>query len=275
MSDKDKTPYVKTDKLFVLIAQKDSNKASFEKMLDERCRTFEKKQNHFTGINKTFTSKVDEIDEDDSKYVDGSFNTDRFPNEFKAPITSVDEQLAFMAGGAIDYMNTVLSIEKTNTAGIVKANLVIGTTVLGSFSSSELLSLRNFIREYKKVYAKIPTYDPNGDWLDKKTEDGWYQSSSNKSVKGRQIKDWKIVAPANQFQKEAQVKEFTKELIVGITDTTNYTTMYSPKQKNDLLQRTQILLEAIDIAIKKANDIASETVTESVNIMNFLHKGTL
>jgi hypothetical protein len=39
------------------------------------------------GINKVFTSKIEEIPEEDSKYVDGSFDVSRFPNEYKAPVS--------------------------------------------------------------------------------------------------------------------------------------------------------------------------------------------
>jgi hypothetical protein len=278
MSDKDQQGVGITqgkEKLFVTIAKKDTGKSVFENMVSERIRTFDKKTDHFKGINKVFTSKIEEIPEEDSKYVDGSFDVSRFPNEYKAPVSSVKEQLSFMAMSAIEYVNTSLTIERTNASGLVKADLIVRGQTLGQFSSAELLSLRNFIREFKKVYSKIPTYDPNGSWKTEKTEDGWYQSEKITSAKGRQVKDWKIVAPANQYQKEAQVKDFTKELLLGNYDTVHYSTMFSPKEKNDLLQRTQELLVAIDVAIKQANDVKVVEADEAEKIMNFLHKGNI
>jgi len=265
----------KTEKLFVLITRKDTDKSPFENVLRERINTFDRKQNHFLGINQTFKSAIAEIADTDMGFVDNTFNEDRFQNEHKIPLTSVDEQLKFMADSVANYINNALSIEKTNTSGQVTADLEVNGVVIGQFSSAELLSLRNYIREFKKVYSKIPTYDPNGDWQSALTEEGYFQSGKVKTVKGRQVKDWKIVAPANQYQKEPVVKDFTKELLVGTFETINYSTMFSPKQKSDLLQRTQSLLVAIDVAIKKANDVPAVMVTEGQKILEFLHTGIL
>lgn len=263
------------EKLFVRIAKKDSNKSSFDSMINERLKTFEKKQDHFKGIRKKFTSKIEELSEEDRIYADASFSEERNPSEYKNPISSVKEQLDFMAESAIPFINNSLSIERTNTSGYIKADLIVRGVSIGKFSSNELLSLRNFIREFKKVYSKIPTYDPNGAWQKDKTEEGFYESEEVISGRFRQIKDWKIVSQANEFQKESIVKDVTKELLVGLYSTVNLTTMFSPKEKNDLLQRTQVLLEAIDVAIKKANDFKAFEADEAEKILNFLHNGSL
>ena len=123
------------------------------------------------------------------------------------------------------------------------------------------------------MYEKIPTFDPQTNWKEQKTDRGWYQTDPNRTVKATTVKDWKIVAPANEFQKETIVKEVQKQIVIGYYDTVVYTTSISPKEKSDMLKRTDKMLTAIEATIRVANDVQLVEATEASKVFDFINNG--
>lgn len=272
--ENEKTPKKekKTEKLFVVLSRKDNLRPDFEQMLKERERTFDKKPDHFAGLKKVFTSALEEIKEDDQKYVDGSFDINRYRDELVDPVTSVTKQLNFVESEAVDYINALLTVERTNASGIVKAKLFIEDQYIGEFSTGELLALQKVVYRLKDIYSKIPTTNPKLPWKKEKTELGAYETEAARTVQGTNVTTFIKVAEANQYQKQAEVRETKKNLVVGYYDKVDYSTAMSPAEKNTLLQRVSNLIVALDEAIKRANDVHVVEATEASKIFNYLHK---
>lgn len=251
------------------IASRDLNKPVFQNILQERRKTFEKKTSKFIGISKTFNSKLEEIPESDSKYVDGSFDPSNFKNENAMPESSIREQLDFLKSELSPIIDNSLSIEKTNTSNVVKTVLIVGEESFGEFSSAELLSLRNTMKALKDVYQTIPTIEGvNFEWDDKH---GMFSTEENVTVKTKTVEDVIIVAPANQFQKEAKLRTIQKQIVVGEYSTINYSTLITSKEKHAILKRTQMFLDGIERALKRANNIELMPVNVAEKIFDFLH----
>jgi hypothetical protein len=135
----------------VLLGLREKLEKTFGNMLDDFLSKFKNKQEIFLGADRTYTP------------VDG-FADDPAKRGFKKVSSTVTEQLDWLKKYSLDYFNTVLSIEKTNSTGI-KAKLIVNGIEWGEYSVLELLRLKSIMDgKLRAILGELPIRDEKSVW---------------------------------------------------------------------------------------------------------------
>lgn len=143
----------------VLLGLREKLEKSFSAMLDDFLSKFKNKQGIFQGVNRTYDAE--------EGYAD-----DPTKRAFQKVSSTVSEQMQWFKDNTIDYFNTVLSIEKTNSTGI-KSELKVAGKVWGEYSVLELLRLKSIMDgKMKSMLGELPVRDEKVIWT--KTDKDYY-----------------------------------------------------------------------------------------------------
>ena len=135
----------------VLLGLREKLEKTFSGMLDDFLQKFKNKQGIFQGWNKTYDA------------LDG-YADDPTKRSFQKVSGTVHEQLEWFKKYTLDYFNTVLSIEKTNSTGI-KSELVVSGISWGEYSVLELLRLKSIMDgKLKAIISELPIRDEKVLW---------------------------------------------------------------------------------------------------------------
>lgn len=261
-------------KLNVLLAKTDHLAASFKKGLEDYVRFFKTSQGSFKGEKKTYEPMPGTID---------------VPSERanKLVVTTVDEKLKYFEETAKEYIDALFSQEKTNASGVAKAKLVVEGTVLGEFTSLELLKLKSLLESGNLVemYSNLPVRNDDEEW--NATDNEMYknreifESVKQIGTKKSTVKEQYILADPNiakiegaKYTPQVAVKDSTIDL--GNYTYQKFTGEYSHRQRAEILKRRTTMLTAVIEALKIANE--AEAVKSSLTsdmIFNYLHRGEL
>jgi len=235
------------------------NKATL--ILQETTKTFTTKQDHFDGLNKIYTP-----DREDGE---------KIPPEMKNIATTVAEKMHYTEDALIESLNAQLSKEETNSSGKAVAELEVDGVKLGTYSATSLLALEQAFNKIREAWRAIPTLDPARTWSKNSQRDPntyW----SDKETKYRFTKELTRFEKAPATDKHpAQVDIVQIERQVGRYETEFSSGRLSSKQKADLLNRVDRLIDAIKKARAKANQAEVTHVTSAKKFFDYLNNGII
>lgn len=260
------------NKLNVLLATTDHQAAQFRKCLEDYVKFFKSKQGEFKGEKKTYTPKDGTID---------------IPSERKNDIvvTTVDEKLKWLEETLTEYIDSVFSVEATNSSGNARARLVVDGTDLGEFSSLELLRLKSLLESgtFEEMYSSIPVRSDSEQW-DKTTNEAYqdreiFESPIQRGTRKSVMKEAYILPDPN-ITKGTDSKYTpqiaSKDTVIELGDYTfqKYSGEWSHRQRAELLRRRTSLLSSVIAALKTANEAeAVQSKLTAKTLFNYLHKG--
>jgi hypothetical protein len=192
-------------KLNVLLAKTDSLQSHFKAMLGDYGKFFSKNQGAFKGEKGTYEPREGTIDEPKARG-----NT--------LVQTTVTEKLDWFKENSVDYINALFSQEKTNASGAATAELTVAGQVWGTFTSLELLRLKNIV-ESSGLYtmlSSIPVRSDSEEWA----------PTTNDMYKGRDIAESPLHRGINVTTEKEQY--ILKDPNVG-KDSPNYTPSVATK----------------------------------------------
>ncbi len=226
-------------------------------IMQETVTTFRTRMEHFDGFNKTY-QPVEEGGEP-------------MPNETKHIVTTVAEKLLYSKEDIIASIDAVISKEETNSAGNVKANLVVDDTEFGEFSGTSLLALEKHLKEVRQIYLAIPTLDPNRKYEpDEQAGIGYFQTDPED--KNRSIKvDTPITLAEATDKHRAQAELIKKDTFMGVYTTTYKSGRMTPADKATLLKRIDRLITGIKKARSEANQADHEVIEVGDKLFDFIH----
>jgi hypothetical protein len=261
-----------TLKLNVLLAKTDALAASFRASVTDFRNFFSAKQAEFRGERKTYEPASGTID---------------LPSERgeKKVVTTVDEKLKWFEETHKDYVDALFSQEATNASGTAKAELKVGGTSWGTFSSLELLRLKSLVEngELDQMYNAIPVRSDSEIWEactnESYAERTIVQSPLLQGMKKSTLKEQYILPDPNVTRETAakytpQIASKDTHIDLGNYTHQKYSGEWTHRQRAELLRRKQILYVAIIEALKVANEVETvESSLTSTRIFNYLHKG--
>lgn len=227
-------------KLHEVIAVENELQAVSQKMLDECKNTFNKKVTHFLESNRVLTM-FDEGRKDENL------------TEFQAMVSNVDDRLAYTEKHVIKYFDLIARKEATNQNA--KANIVIdGVELIADVPATLLLGLESRLKKVREIYEAIPTLQPGIDWkLDNKRGKGIYVTSKpTESMKTEKQVTHKVLYEATK-EHPAQIEKWNTDVAIGRNVNTVWSSMLSPADKANLLERTDTLIRAVKKARQRAN----------------------
>ena len=237
----------KTPKLHELIAVRNSTRAQATKTATDLMNTFEKKQHHFTARIKTFTP-------------DGEDAQTKTEEQLELQTTvrkELDWIKEFMVK-AIDISNSVNTGNRTAQADIV---LEDGSILATGVPSTTILELEDVLEELRKFTDKIPTLDPSkGFKPDPDKGKGVYVSREIEKTRTQATKKIYVLYPHSD-KHPAQTQLVDEQVPIGKIREQEWSSMLTPAEKGDILDRIEKLIRAV----KKARSRANETEVLVVN----------
>lgn len=239
-------------KLNVLLAKTDALSHAYKNLILDFSRFFNKAQGAFLGEKRTYSAREGTIDE---------------PNKRGNLIiqTTVDEKFNWFLKGTKDYIDALFSQEKTNASGTAIAELVVEGTSWGTFTSLELLRLKNIVTDstLTQMLSLIPVRSDSEEWEDNTSD--MYGSKNVKQTpleKGVSIttvkedyilKDPNVDLSSPNYNAVVAQRTITQEL--GDYTRQRFSGQWTQRQRADTLRRKHLLSVAIIEALKVCNEI--------------------
>lgn len=241
-------------KLNVLLAKTDSLAGPFKRMVNDFSAFFHSKQGAFKGERKTYDPKDGTVDEPNRR---GNLLIQ----------TTVDEKLVWFNENSKEYIDALFSQEKTNSAGIAKAELIVEGKSWGEFTSLELLRLKSIVDDPKlaTMLMNLPTRSDATVWNETKQEmyigrhifEGPELKGTNKTTETEDfiLKDPNVDKTSPNYTPVLSKK--TTTVTLGEYSIQQFSGEWTQRQKALALKRRSKLVTAVIEALKTCNDVES------------------
>ena len=146
--------------------------------------------------------------------------------------------------------------------------MVDGETIAENVPATALLGLETKLKELRRTYEAIPNLQPGVKWEAHLEKENIFVAA-NPEVKTRTEKVMEPVVLYEATDKHpAQVKEASKDIVIGTFTIDRESGMISSARKSALLGRIDKLIRAVKKARMEAN---GEEVVEKISIGKALH----
>lgn len=262
-------------KMNTLLGKVDHGSGVFKTMTSEYKLFFDKGQGAFKGVRKTYTPRE-------------GFADDPSMRQFSKVVTTVKEKFDWYEDKAEDFINNTLAVDATNGQGANKVDLVVDGQVIAKMNVLELMKLKSIITKMgmAEMYAQLPVRSDAEIW--KETTDEMYvgreifETDLSKGIKRTETKTDYILEDPNlknmTDSSRYSPQRATKSSIIEVGDYTvqNFSGETTQRYKASILDRRSTLLEAIEAAIKEANDVAvTYSDMTAKKLFDYLHRGLI
>jgi hypothetical protein len=230
-------------KLHEILAVEDTVVSAAKKLVAETAGKFSRHTEFFTGTIRTLKrltdSPADKAMEEAAKKV-------------KELPTDVPSTLSYV----FPFLDKGLHVKmvKHLTNQLAKADIVLGNEVLMKDVPVDfLLDLERLLPEWRAMYAVMPTLDPSYQWVSER-KGVWKLKESVASAQTEKIMHPVVLAPATD-KHPAQVKESTKDVVVGTFHDMTISGAATTQQKADAMKLCDELLAAVKQARMRANSV--------------------
>ena len=254
-------------KLNTILAITEDLVSKFKGLINDYINYFKKSQGDFKGERSTYEPYQDQED---------------FPNLRKNQlvVTTVDEKLAYLEEHTAKYIDSVLTQEATNAAGVAKATVVINDKSF-SLSSNEILRLLNIINNFKldDLYGSIPVRSDSEDWakcsLDQYQGRAIWQTLLMSSEKKTSETSKIIVNDPHATTSPNRPPILDEKRITiaqGKQTNQRFSGEWSHHQRAGVLSRLSSLKTALKEALSQANDVeVVESEFKAEDLFQYLH----
>ena len=260
-------------KMNALLAKVDHAATVFKKQVSDYVKFFASKQGAFLGEIQTYEPKEGVVD-DPSK------------RGRRDVITTVGEKLDYFKKQASDYFDNLMSVEKSNSSGIVAADLIVDGKSWGKFTSLELLRLKGFLeaQAFVGMLHELPVRSDSVNWRpsthqDYKDRQVFENERVDSTVKTTVKENYILEDPnlaklknSESYNPVVAVRTSVQEL--GEHTRQQFSGEISQVQKAKALEQRSNLYSAVIIALKEANEnapIPSELSYDKVHTYLFGH----
>lgn len=251
-------------KLHELIAAESNLSGQSESSRNGLKSTFDKKRHLFESKIKAFSSS-----EEGGKQ--GSI-------EEQSDIqTSVTKELDWLKGIMVKAMDASYQIDMANCTA--KADLVIDEdgeqiVLVKGMPTTALMAMEHEVKFFQDVLHAIPTLDPaKGFTPDTQKGEGVYQARPVVTTRTRKEKKVLRMAPPTDKHPE-QVAVYDADVPIGEVRTMEWSSLISPADKSDLLNRADILIRAIRKARARANEAeVDQSAKIGATLLNYVLRG--
>jgi hypothetical protein len=174
----------------------------------------------------------------------------------KAVPTNVYDTLDYLLG--LWAKAEDLQLQKNMTNAVAKASVTFrGVALLTDVPVDQLLGLEARLTKLRVLFVNMPTLDASKVWT-YNSQQGVWESAPESTTKTEKIMIPVVLAPATD-KHPAQVKESTRDNVVGQFTQVNYSTAVTAVQKADAI----VLIDELLVEIKQARMRANETTVVS------------
>lgn len=194
------------------------------------------------------------------------------PSETKNVQVHADKVLADAFEAFADFVNLTATKDIANTHAV--ADIVVNDRVLATgVPVTHLLFLEKQLIDIRTVINHLPVLDIAQDWVFS-PEKGVYETPPVQTVKTKKVYRNHEKAPATD-KHPAQVETYTEDIPEGRWTTVKFSGAVPATLVKELLERVEVLAEAVKVAREQANSIDVEQQTFGENLLGFVLNGAL
>lgn len=250
-------------KLHELLAVEKDRNAVAEKMMGEATKVFEA-GTHYHGHVKSWEYS------DENRAIEN--RTEKKPVDETVP-----KKLEWLGQHLAKALDLRYQIDLTNAEA--SANLVLdGVIVAEKVPVSYLLMLETRLARLRSVYSVIPTHAPGVDWQPdtdlSKDGDIYKMAAPRIEFLTQKVVEHIVVVPPTEHH-PAQVAAVNKDLRVGKTTTTAYTSTVTPAVKAEMLGRIDTLIAAAKRARQRANETKAPKSKIGAALVSYINTGNM
>lgn len=239
-------------KLHELLAAEKTVTSAFATLLTETKAKFGKEQ-FFQGNDKTLTLLVDGPAKE---------STERAARETRPLTTTVPDTLDYIAG--IWTKAEDLLFQKNTTNQYAKADIEFeGKVIKQNVSIDELMGLEARLVTWRDLIQNAPTLDASKKWVSDSGNRNFTWKTEQPEVAVKTEKDVQSVVlyPATE-KHPAQIKEISKDIVVGAFSNMRFSGAITSRAKADSLA----IIDTLISEVKKSRTRANEVEVVLVNI---------
>lgn len=238
-------------KLHELLAVEDTVVQASEKLLAETNEKFNKHSEYFTGFIRVLQRLKDGTED---KAIEVA------QRKSKELPTNVPETLKYV----FPFLDKTLTLklQKHLTNQVAIADIVDGgITIMRGVPVDFLLDLEKMIPKWRAMFAAMPTLDPSKAWVQER--DGVWKLKEPLNTSQTEKIMYPVVLHEATDKHPAQVKEATKDIVVGTFSDTLFNGAATSQQKADVLALCDRLITAVKQARMRANSVEVQVPTDS------------
>ena len=253
---------MKVLKLNQLLAKTEAELSVLKTQLKEYFSYFRNSQGDFKGSLKTYEPAVN--------YADVPKN-----RESTNVVTTVDEKINYLFKILAPAFSGQLDIEATNASGMAKADLVINGVKWGTFSSLELMRLKNIVTDPKltDMIKNIPVRSDKREWVPTEvdqykdrnivqTPDKSYSEFTTEKTQYI-LSDPNVSTSDSKINYVPQVATKTTKVEVGSGTFTEFSGEWTHRQRANTLKKLSDVVVAVTEALARAN--STEVVSSDLS----------
>jgi hypothetical protein len=257
-------------KLKLVLALTQDAASRYAAMIRDYTKFFSNQQGAFLGHKNTYQPKDEAVD-DPSK------------RSYARVITTVPEKLTYFIENTQDYIQNVLTKERTNGKGLAKAELIVAGDSWGEFTSNELLCLKSILDkgELATMIGNIPVRTETDNWAPTTEEEylkrNIFQKPLVTQIHKTTVKESFILQDPNlsslkntdAYKPQLASKDTVMEL--GVQTRQEFSGQWSHLERANAFSRLTELRGAVTIALEKANDVeVEESILTSQKLFGFI-----
>ena len=246
-------------KLHQLLAVEKDRKRKATNVLQETKKVFSTKKDHFDGFVKEFKATVE--------------NAPQVQKEQKELVTSVYEKLDHTFNILTDAMDLTVSKEETNSTADASAVVVVDGKEFGKFCATSLLAMEGYFEQVLGLIKEIPTLDSTHKWEKNPDRDDIKQLAEAEIQYKTAKRSQPVVLYQATKEHPAQVQMETYDEQIGFWETMKTTGRLTPREKTEMLDRIENVLEAVKIARAEANGVKVVESKQSGAMLNYVLTG--
>lgn len=225
-------------KLHELLAVDSDLKAEAQRTLSQTADLFSKGSGQLAGQVRHYTPLED--------------GGEPFADEVAELATTVKAELDKVSSAVAAWVDAAVQKEVTNQK--TQADVEVdGKKILTGLPATALLNLESKLAEIRALYAAIPTNDPAERWKWDEQQ-GRFVSETRDTYRTKKVMRNHVLADATK-EHPAQVQVYNEDIRVGTWQTTKFSGMLTPIEKQQRMARIDTLLRAVKQARERANNI--------------------
>lgn len=208
----------------------------------------------FNGFAKTYKPKNE----------DG----EKFPSEAQRVQHTADELLSFVEKELTPYYDVVLAKDKANCNA--KADIVVdGKVIAKDVPATHLLFLEKHVGEFKSFVSALPVLDPSEEWKFDEAVRIHKSAAPTAVAKTKKVQKGIVLHPPTK-EHPAQTQLITEDEVVGYWEQVKHSGAIPPQRKQDVLDRVEALLLAVQKAREAANAVEAPDQSVGKSIFDFV-----
>jgi hypothetical protein len=188
--------------------------------------------------------------------------------------TSVGEELGWVQTFIVKALNASLQVSVANQSAVANIVLETGETLATNVPATALLELEKRVNEIKNLVEAIPTLDPaKGFAADATHAKRAFKAREVRKPRTQKVKDVLVAVQATEHH-PAQCQIYDKDELIGHVEEQEWSTLITPADKADLINRVEILARAVKAARSRANNTEVDRSREYGGaLLNYVFNG--